>query len=581
MSRKIVILDNNSNLPKELKSASQSGKIYLQNLENSIDFNQAHNLLGSENNEIIFDIRANNKINFNLEAFAICTGTIKENGKIYLLCDDFDNLENTFDLDSLRWNDGKLIPCTNFYKKFKKLCKKFSFTKQQSFNFITKPKVTAIFKLSNTQNLIIQQLPQNPNKIHLITAQRGRGKSTTAKHLAQNFAKNNQVIFTTQSKMAKENFKDLITSKIIKFINPENLIQQIENNKIAKEQILFIEEASNLPIYFIKKCCEYFHKIILIATTENYEGTGSGFNLKLKPLLGQNLQTWQLHQPLRWQANDPLENFMNQLLLINKEKQNLTEKFYRLLKEYHYKTTISDLRRLYDGSNHTMYLQDNAGLWAIVEGGLTLKESYQIWQGNKWLKGNLVSQYLTAHLGLVSALYLRSIRISRLVVAKIYQNQGIGKTLVKNFINKYKAEKTIDFISVSFGAENYLIHFWQKLGFKLIHQSQTKDACSGLNSILMLYPLSEKGTKLVDFATRQFQTQNNKFTKWDHNNLYGFAKFNRSLNSVMPSLNKLLQIDANFAEKLNLYLLKNKNLSNTELKNLYKKLISQWLNSVH
>lgn len=502
--------------------------IFIPNSSNPIPFANAKSILGQEYPFAIYNMRAENGINFHLEAFAILAGTIQENGTLFLLCPQWDNLENELDFDALRWNENHAITCPNFYQHFKQLVAKFGFEVRTDL-----PKLPAasgqipskIYQLTQEQQNILQNLPLDPADIHLITAPRGRGKSTLAGLLATALSEQNKVLITARSYSALSSFWRSAEQKI-PFFAPDNLIEQVKNKAIYPNQWLFIDEAASLPLPILQQFCDYFEKVILTTTTQNYEGTGRGFELKLPKMLNKLFKHWTLSQPLRWGENDPLEHFINDLLLLNGDTvgencnfplqsvevaliQRRIE-FYRLLANAHYKTTPTDLRRLFDGENQILLQEiENdqliGGIWAMLEGGLGEELTQAIWRGERRPQGNLVAQYLCFQGNLPQACKLHSVRISRIAVLPEKQNQGIGKRLISQFIlQNIKQKQPLDFISVSFGLTAPLYQFWANCGFELVQITPNKEASSGYRSAMMIYPISEQGKQFSQQATQAF-----------------------------------------------------------------------------
>lgn len=224
--------------------------------------------------------------------------------------------------------------------------------------------------------------------------------------------------------------------------------------------------------------------------------------------------------------NDPLEHFINDLLLLNGDTvgencnfplqsvevaliQRRIE-FYRLLANAHYKTTPTDLRRLFDGENQILLQEiENdqliGGIWAMLEGGLGEELTQAIWRGERRPQGNLVAQYLCFQGNLPQACKLHSVRISRIAVLPEKQNQGIGKRLISQFIlQNIKQKQPLDFISVSFGLTAPLYQFWANCGFELVQITPNKEASSGYRSAMMIYPISEQGKQFSQQATQAF-----------------------------------------------------------------------------
>ncbi|MDP8050959.1 GNAT family N-acetyltransferase [Pasteurella atlantica] len=570
----------------------------------TLSFKNAKKLLGQTLDYVIYDMQSEEGVCFNLDALAIATGTIIDNGYLIIICPQWHHLTQQIDLDAIRWSEQGKIKSPNFFNYFQQLVEQFQFEIVEKFDFnkLTSgtifSKICKFSTLTVQQQLIFEKLPQHSADIHLITAPRGRGKSTLLGQLAQYIQQNQKVIITARSHSALPTFWKNVDKDKILFFPPDQLIQQIENQLLDNNYWLFIDEAASLPLPMLQQFSHYFKKVILATTTQNYEGTGRGFSLKFLPQLKRPYQQWKLTKALRWKNNDSLENFVNQLLILDNVENsdpNSNQAFYQLLANAHYKTTPTDLRRLFDAP-HQYYLKhiENhqliGGIWAIFEGGLDKGLAEEIWQGKRRPQGNLVAQYLCFQGNLIEACLLRSIRISRIAVTPEKQQQGIGKRLVSQLILQIRTQQNVDFISVSFGLNEKLFNFWKSCGFQLVQISPSKEASSGYHSAMMLYPISEKGLTFIKQAQMQFQRdfpllpflQNLQkivkivplehqfvFMENDHKNLQGFAYYHRSLTSCYASLKRLQKRYAIELEQL-------KNMPNSDNLQLpnYKKL---WL----
>lgn len=528
-----------------------------------VPFSNAKSLLGQEFGYAVYDMRAPKGVCLNLEALAIVAGTVQDHGVLYLICPQWSQLAQQIDWDAKRWNGNTAIATPNFYRHFQQLIAQFQFQVTD-----IPPPLTAqtprqpAAALTAEQQHILQQLPNDTADIHLITAPRGRGKSTLAGKLALQLAQQAQVLVTAKNPSALVNFHQPTTTVSIPFIAPDKLIALLESRTISPQQWLFIDEAASLPLPMLHKLCHYFDKVVLTSTTQNYEGTGRGFSLKFLPPLTRTSRHWTLTAPLRWQTDDPLETFINQLLLLddNLPPQHAEAEIYQLLAEAHYKTTPTDLRRLFDAPNQIFYRHFGekglqGAVWLVKEGGMDHALSEAVWRGERRPHGNLVAQYLCFQGNLPQACQLHSQRISRIAVCPSAQRQGIGSQLVQQII----AQTESDFLSVSFGLTAPLLAFWQKQGFELVQITPNLEAASGSPSAMMILPLSAAGQAFAQQAINRFQHDfpllpyppavqdlcrftpavDDTLHPEDWQNLHGFAYANRTFSACYASLTRL------------------------------------------
>ncbi|OOS00636.1 tRNA cytosine(34) acetyltransferase TmcA [Haemophilus paracuniculus] len=541
-------------------------------------FHNAKSLLGREFPYGIYDMRAETGVCLHLEALAIVAGTIQRGGKLILICPEWHNLCQIADLDAERWNGKQAVRSPHFFAHFQQLIDKFSFTVSDQLPELANANPSPIqpFHLTADQQKILEKLPLDPARTHLITAPRGRGKSTLAGKLAEKIAQHQPVIVTARSPAALPSFWRQNAEKI-PFFAPDRLISLLNQGKIAPNQWLFIDEAASLPLPILHQLCGYFAKTVLTTTTHHYEGTGRGFSLKFLAQLSNAYRHWTLSQPLRWAENDPLEAFIDQLLLLDENQTYPAESlanFYQLLATAHYKTTPTDLRRLFDAPDQqlTKIIENQqliAGGWAMFEGGLSEDLTQAIWRGERRPQGNLVVQYLCFQGNLPQACRLRSLRISRLAVRPEFQQKGYGKRLVSQIILQGE-QQGLDFVSVSFGLSAELYRFWLACGFRLVQISPTVEASSGYHSAMMIFPLSTQGKTFAEQAVQQFErdfpllpfaVDLQKIVKisplaelhlneQDWQNLHGFATAQRTILSCYASLQRLAKFHPRLLPRL-------------------------------
>ena len=555
-------------------------------------FSKTKNLLGSEFPAIIYDARQG----INLDALAMAAGTLQDGGQLLLLLNHWADLANQPDSDSLRWSCEKhSINTPHFIAFLQEKIAKYGFPVYQSTPLtlaLPTPQKDRSTHCQPTleQARLLQQMAEAEEAILIVTAKRGRGKSALAGLFAkQQVAQNQPVILTAPNKSAVNIFNEFAGADIT-FMPPDELSQNLSD---APQQFadhwLFVDEAAMIPLDILFRLTKAFKRVVLTTTIHSYEGTGRGFLLKFMAKTDRTLRHFELFTLLRWQADDKLEAFIDDLLLCDCEDRlpqppydsvlaeqiqishceriphDQIESVYGLLTLAHYRTSPLDLRRLLDAPQQQFYLAQAQDallgcVWAVPEGGLADKTLIrQIRRGERRPRGNLVAQMLCFQAGLEEACALRSLRISRIAVQPNWQQQGLGQRLIaKMKQQQIKQQGAVNFLSVSFAYTPELLAFWQKCGFILVHFSESKEASSGCYSVVALSPLSEEARVFVQRVEKQFQRNlplslhplATQFARteidWaldstDWQLLNDFADFYLPLSSALPSIQRLIK----------------------------------------
>lgn len=419
--------------------------------------------------------------------------------------------------------------------------------------------------------------------IWALVAPRGRGKSALAGMLIEQWqgkcwvcapAKSASVVLTHY------------TSKKIRYWSIDNLLADCQLQKPHKVDWLIVDEAAMIPIAQLVQLTHYFRRILFTTTVDGYEGTGRGFLLKLCAQLAQ-CHILSLTTPMRWASNDPLENWLNNSLLLKQylpkpttitklnshhitlltvsqslliEKPQLLSAIYGLLTNAHYRTSPLDLRRLLDAQGmHLLVAQQKklllAVLWLVDEGGLSASLAHEVWAGRRRPRGNLVAQSLAAHSYFPQAAQMYSQRISRIAVIAASRRQGIATKLL-TFYQQQAIKEGKDFLSVSFGYCEQLQALWQQNGFHLVRVGSRKEATSGFYTAMAVLPLSPKARQWVlraqyllkrdAFYINQLTgltltaIKDDQLNNEDWQVLAGFAYGNRSFSASYAAIRRLL-----------------------------------------
>lgn len=554
-------------------------------ITNFISPSKAKTLLGQEFLHAIFDATQG----FNLEAFAMLAGTLVKGSVLILLLPK--NIETWQDLDSLRWNENpEPIKVPNFVKHLKQTLELASLSKNDEF-----PCLHNVNDHHEDQKSVLQQLLASRKPIHVLTAQRGRGKSALAGQFSQFY----HCVVTAPNKKALTTFYKFANQNTL-FLSPDELIEKGFHDTF---QYLIIDEAAMIPLPMLNKLIQLATsediRILLVTTLEGYEGTGQGFIIKL--LHNYNVDYFYLKKPIRWCNNDQLEYFTHHLLLdgtsfkscsqplnhqlvdysmiARHDLKTLKEIFY-LLKIAHYQTTLIDLRRILDAHNLDVWgarIENKliAAAVTVNEGDLSDRLIDDVWKGIRRPRGNMLAQSLVAHAGERSAAKLKSVRINRIAVFESYRRQKIAKQLI-NKVFKEAVINGIDFLSVSFAYSNITYEFWKSLGFLLVHIGSRRETSSGTYSIMAIKPISQNAFEMAnklnkklrrdifwikDFIDLPFETMLLKddaqfLSDQDIDDLQGFCYYHRPFEATYASLCRMSQYNDHSNNQLRLPILK-------------------------
>lgn len=551
----------------------------------SLASSKVKSLLGQQCLHAVFDAA----LGLDVTALAQLCGTLHAGSWLLLLIPAWQNWPQQQDNDSLRWSDCQQpIATPNFIHH---LQQQLLADSEVSFWQQGQPLCLAPLPLrpewqaptgspSQEQQAMLAQLLHAEAGAWVLTAARGRGKSSVAGMLIANSPLT--CLITGPSRAAAEVASEWSQGKA-QFLAPDALLHLCASEGIDNIGWLVIDEAAAIPGPLLQQLTRYFPRILLTTTVQGYEGTGRGFLLKFCATLAK-WQPLSLQQPMRWAANDALERVIDNALLFNDttpspdpehalsitpvEQTTLCaeparlRQFYALLCSAHYRTSPLDLRRLMDapGMSFSMALQGDmlvGAIWLVNEGGLTAELAHQVWAGRRRPRGNLVAQSLAAHSGQWWAPTLHSRRITRIAVLPSLRQQGIASKLIAQ---QRQGLSGVDFLSVSFGYTEPLWHFWRSCGFTLVRMGNRREASSGCYTAMALLPITEAGQQLCVSAHQQWgrdshwlpQCQKHplgasaetdqRLHQEDWRELAGFAFSHRPLEASYAALQRLLLV---------------------------------------
>ncbi len=481
--------------------------------------------------------------------------------------------------------------------------------------------------LTSDQQLAVESLYrglyQKQEFCALLTSGRGRGKSSSLGLLSAKLMREGQyniLVTAPKSSVCKPLFSQLqalceegrmstscfsYKKSTISFIAPDALLLQRPH-----ADIIFVDEAAAIPLPMLQQLVEHYPAVVFSTTTHGYEGTGRGFVLKFFKLLDKLRPGWEkveMHQPIRWAQDDPLEKWIESLLfldlrlpdkprladslntceleLVNRDElisdsQSLSS-IFSLLVYAHYRTSPSDFRYLLDSNDIRLYVlkcqqQITGVLLLSLEGGFDAQLSTDIYRGQRRPRGHLLAQTLCFHAGEEKAATLKYARIMRIAIHPEVQQQGLGSELLLRVIAEEKA-RHIDVIGSSFSATAELLAFWEKadmlllrMGFSRDHVSATHAAVVGqglsvegealintlsskFNRNLPLWlegPLSELAPDLVAKISNDMSDTESSVSQQDLDDVISFALYNRNYDACLPAITRWLNSLKNIQEHL-------------------------------
>lgn len=382
----------------------------------------------------------------------------------------------------------------------------------------------------------VGQLARTPAGALVLTADRGRGKSTALGLAAAALAGNMRVRVTAPRRSATDALyaalaRESVAAVKVPFCAPDRLL-----GEAAPADLLLIDEAAAIPVPMLRALLERYPRCVFATTVHGYEGSGRGFALRFAAELDRLRPGWRhlhLHESLRWAADDPLEPLLNRLLVMDAEPASLSssavvdvewaevdrerladddallDQVFGLLVLAHYRTRPFDLRLLLDAPGMRLFVLRGQGAVLAValvaeEGGFPESLAEAVFMGRRRARGHLLPQSLAMHLGVAEAPRLRCARVLRISVLPELQRRGLGQRLVAGVRGALAAEG-VDLFGVAFGASEGLVRFWQAAGMQPLRLGRRAHAATALTSLLAAQALTPAGERVLACGRREYR----------------------------------------------------------------------------
>jgi tRNA(Met) cytidine acetyltransferase len=335
---------------------------------------------------------------------------------------------------------------------------------------------------------------------------------------------------------------DVVTVKVgvsifVDYIRPYDMLSEEGRDTVV------VDEAAMIPLPVLYGIHERFSRVIYASTIHGYEGAGRGFSLRFLKYLHEDKNTsvieYELKEPIRYAADDPVETWLFDTLLLDAEPAKVTNEDQKLieegelryvvpdLKEFflnnedglrqffgiyvqaHYRNEPDDLGMMMDAPHHFIRALSLSNGKIVVstelaeEGGIGDDLINMVVRGLK-LPGNIIPDRLIKYWGLSEFAKLRGWRIIRIATHPELQDRGLGTEMLRRIEEEAK-DKGVDWVGVGFGVNAKLLNFWIKNGYMPVHISPERNPISGEYSVLLVKPISERTKDEVIYANKEFR----------------------------------------------------------------------------
>jgi tRNA(Met) cytidine acetyltransferase len=528
----------------------------------TIDNSRATHLLGGELELLVYDAHSG----FDADAFGALCGLLRGGGLLLLLTPSLESWPSLADPEAARFFDNTVCD-SRFLRRFTRIASDSAGVTlvnetgtlpehpQPPDTQITNPPPDGPCKTGDQQaavDAVIRTAKGHRHRPMVLISDRGRGKSTALGiAAAQLFEQGLEYIVVTAPRMDAvapvfehaarllpqadaRRSKILLGDCRLEFIAPDELIAAP-----PACDLLLVDEAAAIPAPMLSDLLSHHARIVFATTVHGYEGTGRGFALRFNRILDEQTPDWhmlRMETPIRWAADDPLEAFVFDALLLNAtitpddavadidaadccieqverdelmKNEALLSQLFGLLVLAHYRTRPNDLRQLLDSPALSLYImRHNTNVVGVAlllkEGALDTELGNAVYLGRRRLHGHLIPQSLAAHGGLPEATALHYGRIMRIAVHPATQGRGLGIRLVQHILTHTTG---VDIIGCSFGLTEMLYRFWHKGGFVPARLGLTREQSSASHALIMLRPISQSGTALCRQAQERLQRE--------------------------------------------------------------------------
>ncbi|RLE82005.1 MAG: tRNA(Met) cytidine acetyltransferase [Thermoprotei archaeon] len=402
----------------------------------------------------------------------------------------------------------------------------------------------------------------------VITADRGRGKScalgiglAALAHKLRRRKGRARILVTAPSEMNVQSLFEL-AQKTLEVLKHSVEVEKKGDLKVALKakgidieyykpldcigrsaDIIAVDEAAGLQVPMLYKIHRTFSRAVFSSTIHGYEGAGRGFSVRFLGALREDPETtiyeYEMHEPIRYAENDPIEIWSFDTLMLDAEpasldkddlediaegrieyykpdiykffleQENEAKQFIGIYIMAHYRNNCDDLGMIMDAPHHTIRaLRTTRGkiLTAVElaeEGSIPDTLIPELIKGG-WIAGNIIPDRLLKHYKLIEFAKLTGWRIVRIATHPQVMRKGLGSRALSE-ICREAVERGYDWVGAGFGVNEPLLRFWIRNHFIPVHISPDRNPVSGEYTVIVVRPLTETAEEQISIANREFR----------------------------------------------------------------------------
>ncbi|MEM4557590.1 MAG: tRNA(Met) cytidine acetyltransferase TmcA [Desulfurococcaceae archaeon] len=418
---------------------------------------------------------------------------------------------------------------------------------------------------------IIENMYEKPKKgikkVFNLIADRGRGKSCAIgiglaglAYLFRKVKPRFRALITSPSPSNIQSLMQLATKVLdalgfkYEIVKKEGYVVEIRGERFSieywepivipklKGDIVVVDEAAGIHVPLLYKILDAHNRLVFSTTIHGYEGSGRGFSVrflkKLKSMSNVELYEYEMTEPIRYNYNDPIEEWQFKTLLLDAEPVELDQRDLEDISEKrlvyveynveelfenedelrqlfgiyvlaHYRNEPDDLGMLADAPHHIIRaVKTRSGkvvcaIQIAQEGPIDYEYAKELLKGAK-IPGNIIPDRFLKHTRLIDFAETRGWRIVRIATHPAVQGKGIGSWALQKIFEE-ASMLNLDWVGSGFGVTEELLRFWIKNGFSVVHISPERNPVSGEYTVLVIKPLNSKTENMVRIAQLEFK----------------------------------------------------------------------------